>query len=69
MELPDEIQEVRVLRVQPGDRLILTSPVRLTAPDVKRIREQFAGRYPDNEVILFDGGADLHILRKDEPDA
>ena len=57
---------VELLRLRPGDRLLLHSPHRLSPSDTRRIYAQLRERYPDHEVLIVDGGNRLSVLREED---
>lgn len=70
-DLPDEVEEVRVLRVGPGDRLIVTADDevfdRLEDGDLPAIRArvaEWAGL--DEDRVLVVSGWELAVLHQDE---
>ena len=60
-----ELPEVRILRLQPGDTLLISSQLRLDQAEFDAISKTFAERFPGHPVALLDGGLNLDILRKD----
>ncbi len=67
----DFIKEMQVLRVQPGDVIILKSPVHYSEAAIKHTRESFEKAFPDLiaqgiKVILFEEGLDIGVLRVNE---
>jgi hypothetical protein len=63
---PPELIRLEVVRVQPGDILVLTCPERLTENDVECIREQI-GRtgLAGLEAVFLDGGMTLSVVRRE----
>jgi hypothetical protein len=63
-----ELAPVAVLRIQPGDVLVLTSAQPLTDMAAADIGQRMKELFPDNDVLLLDGGLSLHITRKEGGD-
>ena len=65
-----EAAEIRVLRIQPGDTLVLRYQERLSDAEFselsERLAEKFKPRYPDVEFAIVEGGAEFIVVRKDE---
>jgi len=68
-ELQDEmlpaVPDVQILRLQPGDTLVITSPVWLSDQQVDEIKTSLKERFPGHQALLLDGGATLSVLRKE----
>jgi len=62
---PVELPEVRILRLQPGDTLLLTAEHQVTEAELDAIGKNLAERFPGHPVVLLDNGLSLDILRKD----
>lgn len=64
MKLPDEIQEVRVLRLQPGDTLVLRSDQHLTPEVAARMQEQLKAAAPEGvKCVVLDSGLGVEVIR------
>lgn len=61
-----QLPEVRVLRVQPGDILVVRVPALFTQQEAALVRAQFELRFPDNDVAVL-AGADV-VLMRTEPE-
>lgn len=61
---PVELPEVRILRLEPGDVLLLSARRRVSDAEVEAIGLQVRARFPDHEMVLLDNGLILDILRK-----
>ena len=57
-----EIEEVRRLRLDPGDILVLKAPNVLTAEQCEEIRKQLEGEFPDNRVLVMTADFDLEVV-------
>lgn len=62
-----DLQEVRVLRLQPGDTVALMVPAekRVSQEEVARMTKLLAGRFPGHKTIVV-AGADLIVVRGEE---
>lgn len=63
-QAPVELPEVRILRLEPGDVLLLMSPHRLSDAEVDEIRTRVGVVFPDHRMALLGDGMTLDILRK-----
>lgn len=63
-KVPVELPEVRILRLEPGDVLLLTTPYRISDADFEYIRDRFAEQMPGHRMALLENGMTLDILRK-----
>lgn len=59
-----ELPEVRILRLQPGDTLLITADQYVGESEFDAISQNLAKRFPGHPVALLDGGLHLDILRK-----
>lgn len=67
--VPDELaalglEEVRVVRLEPGDVIVLRVPNRLTDEEYGEIRDQAATFFGDHKVAVLEGGMALDVLRE-----
>lgn len=62
---PVELPHVRILRLQPDDILLLTTPYQLSDQEMHEIGSRMAERFPDHKCVLLENGLQLDILRKD----
>jgi hypothetical protein len=51
--------DVSKMRVDPGDVVVVTSPVPLSASQRAALRDQAAAVFPDNTVVVLEGGVTL----------
>lgn len=59
-----ELKDVDVLRVQPGDIIVVRLTRALSATQRDQVRNELKTVLPDNETILFDGDdVKLSIVR------
>lgn len=66
MKLPDEIQEVRVLRLQPGDTLVLKVDAILNPSQRENLAEAVKRFTPEGvKCMVLEKGFDLEVLRAD----
>lgn len=65
VRVPAELPEVRILRLEPGDVLVLQCEKFLDREEASYITEQVAAYFPGHEAIVLDGGVTLDIARKE----
>jgi hypothetical protein len=56
------VSEVSRLSLKPGDKLVVKTPKVLTADICETIKAFLKPHFPDNEVLVFDGGVDLSVV-------
>lgn len=61
-----EHPEVAVLRVRPGDIIVLRFPRVLSDEEHEHILKQAQATWPDNQVVVLENGVELLLVRKDE---
>jgi hypothetical protein len=66
-DLTELVQEVTIVRVQPGDVIVLTTRRRITPDMARELRSQVQSVWPNNKVVVADD-VDISIARTD-PDA
>jgi len=71
--LPKEIadigfEEARVVRLQPGDVIVLSTSKRLTMEAVDVLRERLGELFGDHRVAILEDGLSLEVLRKERFD-
>jgi len=59
------LQQARVVRVQPGDTLVLESPTDLRPDQVAGIRATMKRLFPDCRVLILSEGWRLGVLTRD----
>lgn len=66
-DLPVELEEVRVLRLQPGDVIVvrIERPVTQVAADT--LREKLEEAFPGHKGVILDG-ASMEVIRPEHPD-
>jgi hypothetical protein len=57
---PITLDDVRRLQLQPGD--VVITDHRLSMDARRRIVHELAGVWPDNRVLVLDGGVELEIV-------
>jgi hypothetical protein len=57
-----DLEHVRIVRVQPGDVVTLTTDGPLDPQAVERVRVKLSALFPDNECIVI-SGAELSVAR------
>lgn len=60
-----ELPEVRVVRVQPGDVLVIRLHGQVTDDVADMLAQTMKKLFPANEGVLLDQGAEIEVLRKD----
>lgn len=65
-EVGAELVATQVLRLQPGDILVVKSERRLTVEQATALREHVKERIPDHEVLVIPPDLDLAVLRQEE---
>ncbi len=65
--VPPELPEVRILRLQPGDILLLTVDRRISDMEYEEIQARMTGGpFSGHQCAILEGGMTLDILRKEE---
>lgn len=59
-----ELKEVDILRLQPGDMLVIRAPMRLSDYAKKRIGEAIRKEFPEHKVLVLEEGLSLEVLRE-----
>lgn len=57
-----DLEHVRVMRVKPGDVVVLTADAALSPEAVEHATDLLKERFPDNECIVV-SGAELSVVR------
>lgn len=55
-----------VLRVRPDDTIVVSFPDRLSENQFQRASEDLKATFPDNRILILEGGADITVIRPDE---
>ncbi len=67
--LPDELAalgvEMRVVRLEPGDIIVVSTPRRLTHEDVQDIRDHVTAFFGEYEIAVLEDGMQMQVVRKD----
>lgn len=58
------IEEVRVLRPEPGDIIVLRAPKRLTEYEADQIQDRAAAFFAGHQVVVLENSMSLEVLRK-----
>jgi hypothetical protein len=66
---PVQLPEVRILRLEPGDVLVVNVPGRLTDDECQELGRRVKESFPDHRIAVLDGGATLDILRTERAEA
>ena len=67
--LLEEVESVKMMRLEPGDRVVLLFPGPLPKRALAVLRDQLDRMFPDNPVIILDNGATLEVLKGADPPA
>lgn len=67
--LPDELaalgfEEARVVRLEPGDVIALSTSERLTMEEADIMRERLGDLFAGHRIAILEGGFSLEVLRK-----
>jgi len=62
--VPAELPEVRILRLEPGDVLVVRTTNHCSDEEIDHICRGFKERFPDNSIALFEGVDAIDVLRK-----
>lgn len=69
-EALDELREdVRRLRLEDGDGIVIEFPQRVSADAFGRIKAQIAAVYPGHPVLILEGGAKISTIQRDKIEA
>lgn len=63
MTVEDVVKSVELLRLEPGDKIILTTPHTLSDAAISRLREQWERMFPSTRAVILEHGLQLHVLR------
>ena len=58
--------EVEILRLQPGDTVVVYCSTRLAAKVYERVLSTVKEHFPKHDVVVCDGGVRLGVVRKEE---
>lgn len=67
-QVPEELtefgfEEVRILRLEPDDAIVLTAARRLSAAEQDRMLEEMSRLFPAHRVLVLDEGQSVEVLR------
>lgn len=65
-DLPAELEEVRILRLEPGDVLVLEAKQRVSQAEAEKLRERIESVFPGHKALIIDG-ATLVVARPGSP--
>lgn len=57
------IEHLGVLKIEPGDTIVIKSPVLLSTEQVERIKECVSRHFPQNRVMLLEAGKDIGVIK------
>lgn len=66
MELP-EISEVKVVKVDPGDVIVLRGSRRISKEQARALMEYAQPLWPDNQIAVLPGEVDISVVRAHDP--
>lgn len=58
------VESVRVARLKPGDAVVLEVPERMSADARARMTDIMDLVFPNNPVVVLDGGKTLHVIEE-----
>lgn len=61
--------EVRTLKVEPGDVLVITYERQLSQGLCEHIHKQMSSIFPNNKALILDGGFKIGVVRSTESHA
>ncbi len=64
-KVPAQFPEVRILRLEPGDVLLITVPGRLSDAEFTALSSRMKAQFPDHPMGVLEGGATLDIVRQE----
>lgn len=63
--MSEQFEEVRILRLQPGDEIVVKVTDRgVSTDDLQRIKSAAEELWPDNRVIVLHDGIDIEVIRE-----
>jgi hypothetical protein len=65
-EFAVEAEEVRILRLQPGDALVLRFVREISAERARRIKTLMSDQFPGNKILVLSGEVELTVLREED---
>jgi hypothetical protein len=68
-DLPEYVQEVRALRLEPTDTVVLSVDRVLTREEEVQTAELVESLFPRNKVLILGRGEELQVVREDESPA
>jgi hypothetical protein len=63
LTVSEELEEVRVLRLQPGDVVVCTLRRNASHAEFEEIHARLKERFPDNAVTIVSQDAELSVVR------
>jgi hypothetical protein len=61
-------RRVEILRLRPGDAIVLSFKERLSSTEVDKIHQKVQRTFPGHALILLDNGAFLRAVRRSQVD-
>lgn len=59
-----DLEEARILRLQPGDILVFEFDRRIPMDVYSRLKEKVSDLAPGHKILVCDGGSTLRVLRE-----
>lgn len=66
MTKPPELEGVRILRLEPGDVLVLRAERRVSVAEANQLRERMESVFPGHKSLVLDG-VTLEVARPGSP--
>ena len=60
------VDEVRILRLRPGDTVVVYRSEFLDDDEMALTQASVKEAFPDNVVVVMEGGSRLEVLRRDD---
>lgn len=65
---PPEYESVRILRLQPGDTIVVRLAYEPSRPVIHAVKAQLEPKFPGHEILVLGPNEDIEIVRTDQPD-
>lgn len=61
-----KIEDLKCVELRPNDTLVVKLPGRCPAERVERLGQRLKKVFPDNEIVIFDAGTEVMVIRPGE---